>query len=246
MLHRLVDWHERLNRRVFPISEGYVHAYEDTLRRESAAHRVLLLGGGREARGYFDPNWMAVAREIVCLDPDPDALRKNDLKARVQALGDQLPFADGSIDVIASRHVFEHLEDPMQVLQECCRVLAPGGVVVAALPNARSYVAAVASATPHWFHVFVNRLRGMSEAEEDTYPTFYRANSESDLRRLAVGVGLKVERLEHFTGSPAYTTFVPVGHLAMLAAHWALDRAASLKGLRLNIVVVLRKAARGS
>lgn len=46
------------------------------------------------------------------------------------ALGDALPFASASAEVIACMDVIEHIDDDASVLREFRRVLRPGGVVV--------------------------------------------------------------------------------------------------------------------
>jgi len=49
-------------------------------------------------------------------------------------LGESLPFADDSFDLIISYDVFEHVLDLPQVLAECRRVLRPGGRLYALFP----------------------------------------------------------------------------------------------------------------
>jgi len=46
-----------------------------------------------------------------------------------------LPFADGSVDIILSSEVIEHLPDPMPALKEMARVLKPGGYAMVTTPN---------------------------------------------------------------------------------------------------------------
>jgi SAM-dependent methyltransferase len=48
----------------------------------------------------------------------------------------ELPFAAGSLDTVVASSVLEYLPDPGLVLNECARVLRPGGVVVCTVPNA--------------------------------------------------------------------------------------------------------------
>ena len=47
---------------------------------------------------------------------------------------ENIPSADGSIDTVLLCEVLEHLEDPEKVLQECQRVLRPGGNLIASMP----------------------------------------------------------------------------------------------------------------
>jgi predicted SAM-dependent methyltransferase len=55
-----------------------------------------------------------------------------------------LPFPDGSVSTIYSSHFFEHLAFPetQAFLEECKRVLAPGGTFSICVPNARIYLEA--------------------------------------------------------------------------------------------------------
>lgn len=64
-------------------------------------------------------------------------------------LNDPLPFPDNSVDRIYSSHVLEHFTYPhelLRVLHECLRVLKPGGVISAAVPNARIFLEAYGGA----------------------------------------------------------------------------------------------------
>lgn len=45
-----------------------------------------------------------------------------------------LSFPDASFDLIVSNDVMEHIPDPARALRECCRVLKPGGTVLATFP----------------------------------------------------------------------------------------------------------------
>ena len=49
----------------------------------------------------------------------------------VQGEGEHLPFRTGSFDYVLMMTVICFLEDPVAVLEEICRVLAPGGTLVA-------------------------------------------------------------------------------------------------------------------
>ncbi|UCC67972.1 MAG: methyltransferase domain-containing protein [Armatimonadota bacterium] len=49
----------------------------------------------------------------------------------IAASGDELPFADQSLDFVVSSHVLEHFPDPIKALTEWYRVVRPGGYVFA-------------------------------------------------------------------------------------------------------------------
>ena len=46
-----------------------------------------------------------------------------------------LPALDGRFDYILCADVLEHLRDPLRMLRECRQLLAPGGSLIASLPN---------------------------------------------------------------------------------------------------------------
>lgn len=52
------------------------------------------------------------------------------------------------------------------------------------------------------FHRFVNRRR--SRADDDTFPTLYRANTPEALQELSRAVGFVVERIHLVDGRPEY------------------------------------------
>lgn len=71
-------------------------------------------------------------------DPVPEGARK-ELWSRYR-FGDARrldDFPDGSLDFIFSNHVFEHLMNPLGVLENWARKLRPGGVAAGVVPDAR-------------------------------------------------------------------------------------------------------------
>ena len=77
--------------------------------------------------------------------PDWITLDLNGTADIVHDLTRPLPFPDASVARIYSSHVLEHFTYPrplLDVLRECHRVLRPGGVLSAAVPNARVYLEA--------------------------------------------------------------------------------------------------------
>lgn len=47
---------------------------------------------------------------------------------------DMLPFESETVSFIHAYHCFEHFKEPVKVLQECQRVLVPGGVIQIVVP----------------------------------------------------------------------------------------------------------------
>ncbi len=68
----------------------------------------------------------------------PEALAAAEVKPFYFRAGDALPFADGEVDFVYTEHFFEHLflDEALALLREIARVLAPGGVLRIASPDA--------------------------------------------------------------------------------------------------------------
>ncbi len=121
----------------------------------------------------------------------------------------QLPFQAGYFDIIISRSVVEHLDNPLAVFREFSRVLRPGGKVVIVTPNKYDYVSLVAALTPYSLHrSFVSRIFPVSE--DDVFPTRYRANTLSALDRTMRMAGFLSRELDTVNHYPAYLMFSPV------------------------------------
>lgn len=67
-----------------------------------------------------------------------------------------LPFGPNSIDSIYSTHMFEHFyaDELGRLLQECVRVLKPGGGVRLIVPNLESAIRAYSEGKNKWFDSF--------------------------------------------------------------------------------------------
>ena len=95
--------------------------------------RVLDLGCGN---GCYTTELARRAGSICGVD-----IQRPHLKAfrepipRVQAAGENLPFASDSFDVITMIEVLEHTRSSEEVLKECFRVLKAGGCAVLFVPN---------------------------------------------------------------------------------------------------------------
>jgi SAM-dependent methyltransferase len=120
-----------------------------------------------------------------------------------------LPFKENVFDIVISMSVIEHLQNPRAVLSELSRVLKPNAIAILQTPNKYDYVSLIARFTPTWFHRRVLACL-LSRKEEDTFPTFFSANSQGKIVKLlnhSNFVPLKVIRFNQY---PAYLMFSPL------------------------------------
>jgi SAM-dependent methyltransferase len=161
----------------------------------TADSRVLDLGCGRG--GVVELFWRDV-RLAAGLDPDSPSLTGHRAPGMpiLRGVGEHLPFAGESFDLVVCLWVLEHVREPLTVLREVARVLRPGGHFVFLTPNLRNpllLLNRIGKALPSLQTRFVSRFYGRRES--DTFPVQYRANTVGILRALAQESGLAVAEL---------------------------------------------------
>ncbi|HEY0642124.1 MAG TPA: class I SAM-dependent methyltransferase [Nocardioides sp.] len=93
-----------------------------------AAPRRTLDVGSADAPSV---GWMRGAQQHVSLDIFPEGLRPGE---GVVGSATDLPFADGTFDVVSAFDVVEHCADDSRAVAELVRVLAPGGRMLLSVP----------------------------------------------------------------------------------------------------------------
>ena len=158
----------------------------------SPSSRVLDLGCGRG--GVVELFWREV-KLAAGLDPDVPSLSEHRAPGMpaVRGVGEHIPFAGETFDLVVCVWVLEHLKDPAQALREVRRVLRSGGHFVFVTPNMRNPLMLanrIGKAMPSLQRRLVPRVYGRVEA--DTFPVRYRANTVPAIRSLAGEAGLDV------------------------------------------------------
>jgi ubiquinone/menaquinone biosynthesis C-methylase UbiE len=239
----LYRFYEKAEAILVPGLTSSQYGYYKVLRRLVDGKIWLDLGCGHQV--FAD--WMAKeqsevlsrCRRVFGIDLDWSGLRTHPGISN-KTFGDlaELPFADGTVELVTANMVAEHLEDPTAVLREVYRVLAPGGAFVFHTPNFRGWVIQVASRVPEalkkrliWF---LERRRA-----EDVFLTHYRLNTPEQIAAVATKTGFAVEEIQMISSSAATVMLGPIV-LAELLYIRALQSPKRTQR-RSNIVAVLRK-----
>jgi ubiquinone/menaquinone biosynthesis C-methylase UbiE len=212
--------------------------YRDLIRKYlRPGQRLLDAGCGRYMRFCKELSGTA---HVVGMDLD-STFDTDNKRQPFGVRGDlnRLPFPSDHFDMIISRSVVEHLEDPPQVFREFCRVLRPGGKVVIITPNKHDYVSVIAALTPYWLHRrLVSKIFGVPK--DDVFPTLYRANTLRAMRKSMISGGFVEKELDAINHYPAYLTFSPVlFRLGIL--YDRLTSRTSFRSLRASILCVFEK-----
>jgi SAM-dependent methyltransferase len=128
---------------------------------------------------------------VVGIDPDWKAVsRHRTITRRTVGFVEQLPFLDGSFDIVTANVVVEHLEYPLPAFSEIFRVLKVGGCFIFRTPSARNYIVSIARLIPRRLKVW---LAGLIESRrpEDVYPAHYRANTTEMIGEICEIVGFR-------------------------------------------------------
>jgi SAM-dependent methyltransferase len=96
--------------------------------------RILDIGCGL---GVYVRKFREFSDDVIGIDIDPIRLRKGALTTPglMLSVGEQLPFKEGSFDVVVLNEVIEHVSDDRGTMAEALRILKPGGRVIVYAPN---------------------------------------------------------------------------------------------------------------
>jgi 2-polyprenyl-3-methyl-5-hydroxy-6-metoxy-1,4-benzoquinol methylase len=138
-------------------------------------------------------------------------------------------FPDATFDVITAFELIEHLNDPLNFLKECSRILKPERILIVNTPNASSWTAGVMR----------ERWDGFNLTSMGGHVSFFSPRS---LAYLATQCGFRVERLETRRVRFAESHHVsPVVYRALKVLGEVLSIPASLLDKGHDMLAFLRK-----
>lgn len=196
---------------------------------------ILDLGAGAGIKWPYD--FAKRCQKIIGIDMDLRVMNNPNLTEAICADFYKNEFEDNYFDIIFANNVAEHIENPEVFLSEVKRILKPSGYFFFKTPNRWHYVPMVARVTPYWFHVLYCWLRG--RATEDTFPTYYRMNSYSTVRKLSGLLNFDFE-IRMFEARPEYLIFDPITFLIGVGYERLVNRFKFLNRFRVVMMVKVR------
>lgn len=127
--------------------------------------------------GYAEfPNHTTKNLYGIDIVPRPDVPLPNYVETKQVDLNtSSIPYPDGFFETIIAGDVIEHVANPLFMLCECNRVLAPGGTLIVSTPN------------PYYYWEYMQNLlvkfKWMKARQEGHFTTFTRINMRNILER---------------------------------------------------------------
>ena len=132
---------------------------------------------------------------------------------RMLTPGTPWPIADASVNLVLCDSVIEHLPEPELLFREARRVLAPGGYLCVRTTNLLSYVGLASRLVPNRWHAPVLSKAQTARKQEDVFPTLYRCNTISAIRREFRRHDFHAVVYGHDAG-PGYLSFSKIAYAA--------------------------------
>jgi ubiquinone/menaquinone biosynthesis C-methylase UbiE len=213
----------------------------DSLRELPAGSRFVDLGGGRRC-DYAE----SVPRErdvrLIAVDVSAEELAHNtDADEKIVAdVASGLPFADGQIDLLVSRVVFEHIDGVPDAIAQIARVMKPGGRTIHLMPGRNALFALAARFLP--FEAMLRALHFVlpTTAGHVEFDVHYDHTEPVAMKQLFVEAGFHNVTVEWTAAQADY--FRPVVPLYLLVAlyQW-LVRALGIKRLAAYLIVAAER-----
>jgi SAM-dependent methyltransferase len=214
-------------------------AVQEARRDSGRTVRVLNLGAGKStvvedeliARGHDD----FVADR---LDIAPCAVEHAKAGRAYQCSMERMPeVPSAAYRIVFSVYVLEHVPDLVSAAREITRVIEPGGMFVATVPNPAAPEHVVSRRTAHAFHKWAKRLLAGAKEAWETHHAYRRISA---LVALFEGNGLGLAETSYSSFTQAYLRRFRV--LRILAKGYdSVVNALKLKCLQGNVCLVFRK-----
>jgi SAM-dependent methyltransferase len=219
----------------------YAQAVQDAINGRPPHAIVIDFGGGKHCLFAGDLNGERNTT-VIAVDISASELSHNqDVNGKVVADFTQgLPFRNGTVDLIASSSVLEHLEDVRGFVVRAREVLKPGGYCVHLFPSKFAPFALINQLLPkavsrRLVHFILPHSKGICG-----FPAVYNLCYDSAIRSLLLENGFELLDIKlSFYQSQYFDFCFPL--FAVSAAYEALVKLFGLRNLAAYVLVVARR-----
>ncbi len=137
-------------------------------------------------------------------------------------MNEPLPFDDGDFDAVVSIEGIEHIRRPFDFVNECARILKPGGLLILTTPN----ISALRSRW-RWLLTGFHHKGAWPLVENDPLPRHHiNLLSYPQIRYIFHTAGLRIEHRDTNRVKAASWLYLPLAPLTRLITRWVLWRGA--------------------
>jgi hypothetical protein len=170
---------------------------------DSSAHQILNAGAGQSV--VIEKRLLQAGCRYVC-----DRIDIEDCNVDFPTIGkcwqcsieEMRPLSPANYIAVFSNFVLEHVENIKGASQEIYRVLAPGGLFIATIPNSMAPEFLVARHTPLWFHKLIRRT--------SSWETKYSYKSIPELLDMFLKCGFQVKEEKRWPTVGGYPLKYPI------------------------------------
>jgi ubiquinone/menaquinone biosynthesis C-methylase UbiE len=209
---RLVDANVRASRATeralrLPTDKTLWRAFEDEAQRRIRAlpdgSTIVDVGGGRRCVYHHA---LRPELELVAVDISGEELALNPHAQRtvVADVSHELPLPDGSVDLLLSRAVLEHVPDVAAAAANMARVLKPGGTTLHLLPGRYSLFGMAARALPFKPLLWLLHKVVPATVDQVEFDVYYDKGHPAALEQVFRSVGFQDVEVEVTWAQPGY------------------------------------------
>lgn len=202
---------------------------------------VVDAGAGTESR-FARLRTRDSSAKIVGIDMSAEALAKNeDVDEKIVCnIAKNLPFEAGTVDVLASHLVLEHLADTEAFVSESRRVLKPGGYWIHVFASKFALFALANQAFPSGLTRRLLRMTHPECAERIGFETYYDRTHPAAIRSVLLRQGFELEEIRVAYRQANYANFFVPLYL-VLALYERILQIAGLETLGAKVMVVAKR-----
>jgi SAM-dependent methyltransferase len=209
-----------------------------------ANKRVLDVGCGL---GVYSGKFSQERATVWGIDPDPE--RVSQAKRSFPEVNflvgesESLPFEENFFDLVFLNEVLEHVKDDRQTLQECFRILKPGGKAVVFVPNrGHPFETHGIYLGQRYVYRLIPLINWLPDRIRDFFCPHVRVYSVKSFKKLFQGLNVSFQELSFVW--PAFdklsSRHARLGHALQKVGAWA-EKNHFLKKLGISIFAVVEK-----